>query len=52
MTSLDEKTIQAIQKITEAIKETEFEINRFEVFDAGDTSKRIGIDIVEKKKVA
>lgn len=50
MTELDEKTIDAIHKVSNAIKETGFEVNRFEVFDSASGYKRIVLDIVEKEE--
>lgn len=48
MTELKETTIQAIHKISEAIKDTEFFLNRFEVNSAGDGRQIIEVEIREK----
>lgn len=48
MVNLNEKTIEAIKKIADAVKETSFEINNFEVGESGINKIIINLDIREK----
>jgi hypothetical protein len=52
MTDLKQKTIEAIHKISEAIKDTEFFLNRFSVDTSGSGLQIIEFDIreLEEKK--
>ena len=49
MTELDEKTIEAIKKISEAIKGTGFFLNRFSVGESGIGDNTIDFEIREVK---
>jgi hypothetical protein len=48
MTELKNKTIKVIQKISEAIKDTGFFLNRFNVDTSGDGRQIIELDIREE----
>jgi hypothetical protein len=50
MTELNQKIIDAIHKISEAIKETGFFLNRFSVDTSGDGRQIIEFDIREEEK--
>ena len=49
MTELKQKTIEAIHKISEAIKDTGFFLNRFSVDTSGDERQIIELDIREEE---
>lgn len=52
MVNLDKETIEAIKKIEEAVSETSFEINKFEVGDTYiDGRQMITLDIRKKEVV-
>lgn len=49
MVDLDEKTIDVIKKVKDALKNTKFEINRFEVGETGAGGVYIQIDVRRHK---
>lgn len=50
MVDLDEKTIDVIKKVKDALKETDFDINHFEVGETGAEGVMILIDIRRHEK--
>ena len=51
MAELNQNTIDAIHKISEAIKETDFYLNRFEVSNSFNNKIIIQLDIREKEVI-
>ena len=50
MVEIDDETIDVMKKIKDVIKDSSFDVNRFEVFDNGLGENSLAIDIRKKEK--